>query len=157
MHPNHELLDRFYSAFSRRDADTMASCYADNVAFSDPAFPDLKGARAGAMWKMLCERGKDLKVTYEILDATDTEGHAHWEAWYTFSLTGGKVHNIIEASFKFKDGKIVQHTDVFDFWRWSRMALGLKGVLFGWLPAVKKAVQKQADKGLVAWEAKSKA
>jgi len=43
------LIERFYQAFDEGDGDTMAACYAPDVRFSDPVFPDLRGSRAGAM------------------------------------------------------------------------------------------------------------
>jgi len=149
MSQDHEaLIETFYEAFTRRDAETMASCYHDDVVFSDPVFPDLKGWRAGAMWRMLCERGKDLELTYSGISASGDTGRAHWEADYTFSATGRKVHNVIDASFRFADGKIIEHTDVFDLWAWTRQALGAPGVLLGWTPIIQGKVRGQAAKGL---------
>lgn len=155
LHPNAQLLERFYKAFDRHDAATMAACYAPNVRFHDPVFLDLEGARACAMWKMLCERGKDLRVEVSGIEADDTKGRAHWDATYTFGLTGRKVLNRIDATFEFKDGKIAVHRDEFDLYAWMRMALGPKGALLGWLPPVQGAVRKQARKGLDEFLAKS--
>ena len=64
MHRNAELIEKFYRAFQTRDGATMAGCYHPEVQFSDPVFTDLKGERAGVMWRMLTERGKDLKVEF---------------------------------------------------------------------------------------------
>jgi hypothetical protein len=64
MHPNAELIRKFYTAFASRDARAMAACYHPSVRFSDEVFIDLQGARANAMWQMLCERGKDLKIEF---------------------------------------------------------------------------------------------
>jgi hypothetical protein len=58
------------------------------------------------------------------------------------------VHNVIEARFAFRDGKIVRHDDSFDLWRWACMALGPKGRLLGWLPAVQKAIRREAMSNL---------
>ncbi|MCA9617479.1 MAG: nuclear transport factor 2 family protein [Myxococcales bacterium] len=151
MHPNAELLTRFYAAFAARDHATMGACYADEAHFGDPAFPDLDGAQVRAMWRMLCERGADLKVESSGIEADDTTGKAHWEAWYTFSATGRKVHNVIDATFRFRDGKIVDHADHFDFWRWSRQALGLPGLLLGWSGLLRGKVQKTAGGQLAAF------
>ena len=148
MHPNEALLRRFYESFARLDGEAMAACYAPDVRFSDPVFPDLQGDRAGAMWKMLTGRAKDLKVEASGFRADDRTGEAHWEAWYSFSATGRKVHNIIDARFEFRDGLIVRHDDTFDFWRWSRQALGVPGVLLGWSPMLRNKVRAQAAKGL---------
>jgi hypothetical protein len=69
-----------------------------------------------------------------------------------FSQTGRTVVNHIEASFVFRDGKIAEHHDRFDLWRWAAQALGLKGVLLGWAPFVQKAIRRQAAKGLAAFQ-----
>ena len=149
-----ELIRGFYAAFARRDHQTMAACYAPDARFSDPVFTDLAGARVGAMWQMLCERGKDLRVEVSGLTADANTGAAHWEAYYTFSASGRPVHNVIEASFEFAGGKIRRHTDRFDLYAWARQALGLKGLLLGWTPFVQKAIRAQAARGLDAFIAK---
>jgi len=153
MHPNAQLIDGFYAAFARRDAAAMAACYAPEARFTDPVF-DLEGPEIGAMWTMLCERGKDLELEWRDVAADDTTGRAHWEPRYTFTLTGRPVHNVIDATFAFRDGRIVRHEDSFDLWRWSRMALGAKGALLGWTPFVQGAIRAQARKGLAAWQAR---
>lgn len=155
MHPNAELIARFYAAFARRDAAGMAACYHPEVRFSDPAFPDLRGPQAAAMWAMLLARGKDLIVQHSDIHADDHGGRAHWDATYTFSKTGRRVLNRIDAQFKFKDGLIVEHIDRFSFARWSRQALGLPGHLFGHTGFLQRKVQAEAAKGLSAWLAKN--
>jgi ketosteroid isomerase-like protein len=132
----------------------MAACYAPEVVFSDPVFPRLRGDEARAMWRMLCERGKDLRVVASRIEADDATGRAHWDADYTFSGTGRRVHNRIDASFTFAGGKIVTHADRFDLWRWAGMALGLKGRLLGWLPPVQRSIRRQADASLRSFMAR---
>ncbi len=53
-----------------------------------------------------------------------------------------------DSSFQFQDGKIIQHHDSFNFWKWSFMALGPVGLILGWSPLVKNKIQKQAAKNL---------
>ncbi len=154
MHPNAELVTRFYTAFQRRDGAGMTACYAPGVVFSDPVFPHLEGAHAGAMWRMLCERGADLDVKFRDVVADDARGSAHWDAEYTFTQTGRKVLNRIDATFEFSGGAIVRHTDSFDLHRWARQALGPVGLLLGWTPLVRSKVRRSAAAALAAWEAK---
>jgi ketosteroid isomerase-like protein len=154
MHRNVDLINRFYSAFARRDAEGMIVCYDATVEFSDPVFPDLKGERAMAMWRMLCERGKDLRIEYRDVEADETTGRAHWEAWYTFSATGTEVHNSIDALFEFRNGKIVRHRDYFSFYAWAAQALGVTGKLLGWSGMVKNKVRRQAGANLDKFMAK---
>jgi ketosteroid isomerase-like protein len=144
---NREVIERFYRAFLQRDAATMAACYHANATFTDPVF-ELRGARVGAMWKMLCARGADLRVEFTNVAADDSSGGADWQAWYTFSATGRAVHNIIHAHFRFADGLVVEHVDEFDFWRWSRQAFGPAGLLLGWTPLLRSKVQREAARAL---------
>ena len=148
MHPNAQLIEKFYSSFQSRNADAMCACYHPQATFTDPAFGTLRGAHAASMWRMLVERGRDLQITFTSIQADEARGSARWEAQYTFGKNRRPVHNIIEAEFVFKDGLIFQHTDRFDFWKWSRMALGVTGALLGWTPFIQSAVRKNARDGL---------
>ena len=154
MHANAELIHRFYTAFGHREHETMAACYRDDAQFSDPVFQDLKGAEIGAMWRMLCLRGTDLEITFDGLRADDATGRVDWQAVYTFGATGRKVHNRIAASFTFEDGAIRKHTDVFDLYRWTRMALGAPGFLLGWSGFLQNKVRRQANGSLKKFIAK---
>lgn len=147
-----ELIDKFYAAFNQLDAETMASCYHKEVEFEDPAFGKLKGERAKNMWRMLCEsqKGKDFKVQHSKV----TDNSAYWEAFYTFSKTGRKVHNKIHAQFEFKDGLIIKHTDYFDLHRWAKQAMGFSGAIFGWSGFFKKKLHKQTHYLLDKFEQK---
>lgn len=149
-----ELIDKFYTAFANLDAETMASCYHPDIVFNDPAFRDLKGNRAGNMWRMLCasQKDKDMVVTYSQVVADDKKGSAHWEAHYEFSKTGRKVHNIIEAKFEFKDGLIIKHTDHFNLRKWASQAIGLKGALLGGTSFFQKKLNAQTSRLLEKFE-----
>ena len=140
-HPNEALITRFYESFQKKDAQGMVDCYHPYVTFNDSVFVDLRGVRAAMMWRMLVGRSKDLTLTFNDVHADDDTGRAHWEAFYTFGSTGRKVHNIIEARFKFQDKRIIDHRDSFNFWRWSSQALGPTGIFLGWTPFLQKKVQ----------------
>jgi ketosteroid isomerase-like protein len=142
------LIERFYAAFGERDGAAMAACYAPGVRFSDPVFPELRGAEAGAMWRMLTGQSKDLRIELLEHEADDERGSARWRAEYTFTQTGRPVVNDVRASFRFADGRIVEHEDRFDFYRWARQALGPPGVLLGWTPLVRSAVRRRARAAL---------
>lgn len=149
MHPNEQVIQKFYEAFHARDAAGMTACYDPNVIFSDPAFGRLEGEKATAMWHMLCGRAKDLQVTVRNIQVDDRSGSADWEAKYLFGPNHRPVHNVVKAAFDFRNGKIVKHTDSFDMWKWTRMALGGIGTVLGWSPlltsAVRKSVRRQLD------------
>ncbi len=148
MNTHQQLIERFYQSFQRKDYRSMAECYHPDATFHDAAFHLENGKEIAAMWHMLCEAGKDLRIEFSGVQADERSGRAHWEAWYTFSRTGRKVHNVIEATFEFRDGKIIRHTDRFSFRRWSRQALGTTGWLLGWTPFLQKKVRETAMKGL---------
>jgi len=134
----------------------MASLYAPDARFSDPVFPDLRGKRPGQMWRMLTSRAEDLRVELAEHDADGDRGSANWIATYTFR-TGRKVVNDIQATFRFENGLIAEHDDDFDFWKWSRQALGAPGLLLGWTPILKGKVQKEAGADLEKFAAADEA
>ncbi len=151
MHPNAELINTFYTAFQNKDYVTMQNCYADNAVFNDAVFKNLDAQQVRAMWQMLVTKGKDLQLEFSNVQSNDTTGSAEWVANYTFSQTKRKVTNRIKASFVFEHGKIVQHTDEFDFYKWCAQALGLPGILLGWSGFMKNKVQAGAMKSLEAF------
>jgi ketosteroid isomerase-like protein len=148
MNPNERLIHDFYTSFQKRDAAAMVACYHPQVRFSDPVFPDLRGARAGAMWRMLCGRATDLAIEFRDVAADGQRGSAHWDARYTYSATGRLVLNRIDAAFEFEGGKIIRHTDAFDLYRWARQALGPIGWLLGWSPPVQNKIRRTAGAAL---------
>ncbi len=127
------IIETFYESFQKLNAEEMVRCYHDDIVFEDPAFGILKGERACNMWRMLCksQEGKDFKLTYTNVETNESKGSAVWEAFYIFSKTGRKIHNVVQSEFTFKDGKIITHVDDFDLYKWSKQALGFKGAVLG--------------------------
>lgn len=148
---NIQVLEQFYAAFGRKDAETMGSFYADDVSFRDPAFGELRGNEARAMWAMLCKSGEDLEVEASDIRADDSTGSAHWDATYTFGPFNRTVTNHIDASFVFRDGLIVEHRDSFSFYAWSKQAFGPLGTAFGWIPVTPLAMRTMAKRQLHAY------
>lgn len=151
---NTDTIKRFYSAFAKRDPVTMAECYDESAVFSDEVF-ELSGKReVVGMWTMLLsvpqQPGAEVwKLEFSNVLANGNDGQAHWDATYRFSATGRMVLNRIDARFRFNDaGLIVEHRDSFDFWRWSRQALGLPGLLLGWTSFLRKKIRAGARANL---------
>ena len=142
------LIERLYTALDRHDGEAMAGCYRADGSFRDPAFGELSGAQAADMWRMLTARSQDLAV--ELLDheAGPRDGSAHWRARYTFAQTGRPVVNEVRSRFVFAGGLIAEQEDDFSFWRWSRQALGLVGLLAGWTPLLRAATRRRARAAL---------
>ncbi len=156
---NAALIERFYEAFAVFDSDTMQACYAEDAKFEDPVFNLHGREQIGAMWRMLCETIRDKSRDAWRLDTSrivseGNSGRAHWEPHYRFSATGRLVHNVVDATFTFRDGLIATHRDAFNFWRWSRQALGPVGALLGWSPMLRSKVRAQAASNLAAFAAR---
>lgn len=155
MHAHASTITRFYQAFAARDAAAMQRCYHPEVHFRDEVF-DLHGQEAGAMWEMLVTRGKDLTLSFGGIAADDASGRASWEARYTFR-TGRKVVNRISATFTFRDGLILTHTDAFDFRAWAKQALGPIGYVLGGSAWLRRKVRGSAMASLRAYMAEPRA
>jgi ketosteroid isomerase-like protein len=159
---NEATINRFYTAFAQLDAATMATCYADDVTFQDEVFTLNGKTDTVGMWTMLCSAtagNPKSKAAWHLdfsgVKADATSGQAHWDANYLFSKTGRMVLNKIDAQFTFNDaGLIVKHHDSFNFWAWSRQALGAPGLLMGWTPFLRAKVQATAKEGLQKFLAK---
>jgi hypothetical protein len=140
----------------------MLDGYHDDVFVYDPVFQNLDSPQVRAMWEMLVSRAKGMELSFSNVsgdegnggdarnrsDARNSDGYSYgscdWTAVYTFSATGRKVVNIVKAHFTFKDGKIIEHHDDFNLWRWSAQALGLPGQLFGWTSLLQNSIRKKA-------------
>ena len=148
MNANEQLIHHFYTCFKNKDFKAMQDCYADEAIFNDAVFKNLNAKEVKAMWHMLISKGKDFRLEFKNISATEHTAKAHWDAYYTFSATGRKVINRIDASFEIENGKIVKHTDNFNFHTWAKQALGPTGLLLGWTDFLNKKVSAQAMKNL---------
>jgi ketosteroid isomerase-like protein len=151
---NEERLNKvktFYDAFSAKDGVAMASFYHPDARFEDPAFGPLNGMEVQAMWKMLCENGKDLEVRAETPKISGVFIHTQWEAKYTFSKTGRKVHNLVESTIVLKEGLIYRHSDDFNLRAWAIQALGMKGWLLGGTGFFKRKLQSTTRSMLASY------
>lgn len=151
-----QLIKDFYAAFNKGDYSFMQQAYHPKATFYDPVFQELNASKVKAMWQMLLTASKDLRVECSEINTNNASGNCRWDAWYTFSKTGRKVHNIVHAKFQFEHGKIIRHEDQFDLWRWSRQALGPSGLFLGWSDIVQGKVRATAKSSLDKFLANNK-
>lgn len=149
MTTNENTIHKFYTAFQQLDYATMQSCYSDDAVFSDPVFGLLDIQETRAMWEMLCKNAKDFSLVFGNIQELDDEyATCEWTAVYTFSQTGRRVVNKVKAHMKLADGLIIEHSDAFAIYRWTRQALGIPGLVLGWSTWMNKKIQKRARKRL---------
>lgn len=156
IHTHQALITDFYTAFANGNAEAMIACYHDDIEFHDPAFGTLKGEKAKSMWKMLLSSGDGTQIIFDQVNANNNRGSANWQATYNFGPKKRKVINNIKASFEFKDGKIIKHTDDFSMWKWSKQALGFSGHIMGWSRFFKKQIQARTNGMLEKYMNKNK-
>lgn len=146
----------------------MAACYGPQTSFFDPAFAELSNGDPGRMWQMLCSQATDLQVVLDRIGLVAEPTAklvapglalvgAQWTATYTFSVTGRKVVNVVTSRMQIdrQAGVIVRQDDSFDFWKWSRQALGVPGILLGWTGFLQAKVQKMARGNLKKFGARA--
>ena len=144
MPDNARVIRDLYDALDRRDGEAMASLYAPDGSFRDPAFGRLSGEEAGDMWRMLTSRSDDLSVELVEHATEGDEGSARWIARYTFTRTGRPVVNQVQARFRFREGLIADHRDSFSLSRWTRQAIGGPAGLVAGLPPFSLALRRRA-------------
>ena len=108
----------------------------------------------GKLFEIVIQSGAILAVVWEFRERIRS----------TFAGLGHQreanrlVLNRIDARFVFDHkGLIVRHRDVFDFWAWSRQALGTPGTLLGWTPFLRAKVRTQANANLQKYLARQAA
>jgi len=148
MGKHEQLISQFYNCFKNKDFKGMQECYADDAIFNDPVFVNLNSDEVKSMWEMLIKNGKGMELSFDNIQESENTVTAKWQARYTFSLTGRKVTNDVNATFTFKDGKIQSHTDRFNFYKWSAQAFGTTGLLLGWTSFFKNKIRKTASGNL---------
>lgn len=146
---NTELIEKFYTSFTASDAKGMTECYHKDITFKDEVFGTLRGDRACKMWEMLISGAKEpVKISFSNVEAKAESASANWRAEYFYGEKKRKVINNVQANFKFKDGKIIEHIDTFDLWNWTKQALGPVGYLIGWTPFMKSKIRKMTKEKL---------
>ena len=150
MNSNTQLIENFYTGFQQLNADKMNSCYNDDIVFFDPIFGLLRGQEVKSMWEMLCKNAINFSLTYSNIIELDEEYYTcDWVATYTLSMSGKTIVNKIKANMRFENGKIAEHSDAFSVHNWSKQALGMPGVLFGWNSLFQNKIKNKAKQKLL--------
>jgi ketosteroid isomerase-like protein len=167
-----QLIKVFYTCFQQRDWKGMVDCYDPDIFFYDPIFQDQEGPQVRAMWEMLLTNANDLLMTFSDVklesgpgepnpnepdSLKESYGSCNWVAAYTFSRTGRRIVNKGRTWFTFRGGKIVEHQDYYNLWKWCRQALGIPGILLGWTPFFQNKIRRMAKKNLEKFIARSSA
>ncbi|MDP4217404.1 MAG: nuclear transport factor 2 family protein [Bacteroidota bacterium] len=148
MNENERLISDFYTCLQCLDWRGVNSFYHADATFYDPVFENLEKGQVTAMWEMLLSGAREFRLDFAGVHADGEDGGCTWTAYYSFSRTGRRVVNKGKAHFRFVDGKIAEHQDEFSLWAWSRQALGLPGLLFGWTSPMHRKIRDMARKSL---------
>ncbi len=139
-----EIAIKFYDAFSAANIDVLKQLYDKKLIFNDNIFVNLDYNETISMWSSLLVGNKNMSIKYEIKKYSEKYVEVEWIADYLFTSTNRNVKNIILAKMEIDQGKIINHTDNFDFYKWSQMAFGITGVLIGWTSFFKNKVRTEA-------------
>ncbi|MEY2986573.1 MAG: hypothetical protein RJB13_94 [Pseudomonadota bacterium] len=144
MNLGYSIANSFYHAFSKSDSAGMNVHYAEGATFSDPIFMELSEFEVRGMWEMLCSSAKDFRLSYQIVDASDTHVQVEWTATYSFGPRNRRVENRVSTLMEIVSGKITRQVDTFSFSRWATQAIGPIGFILGFFPFFRKKVQTNA-------------
>ena len=139
-----EIAIKFYDAFSAANIEVLKQLYDKKLIFNDNIFVNLDYNETISMWSSLLVGNKNMSIKYEIKKYSEKYVEVEWIADYLFTSTNRNVKNIILAKMEIDQGKIINHTDNFDFYKWSQMAFGITGVLIGWTSFFKNKVRTEA-------------
>ncbi|AVN60196.1 ketosteroid isomerase [Mesoplasma entomophilum] len=144
------ILRKFYEAFTKGDFKKMNSLYDDSIVFNDPIFKNLNNKQVTNMWKSLLSNKKESKfeVSYEIIKE-NKDIFVRWTATYLFGPKKRKVTNVVDSKMEVVNGKIVKHTDSFNFKKWAKQSIGGPAYIFGNQKWFKNKVSKAALEKIV--------
>jgi len=138
MHSQHEqLLATLFQALNAHNHEEIANCYHEKAYFQDIAFTLQGRKKIHAMWDFICSDDEkkvksDIQAVVLNVSADEKTGQAVVCDIYTFRKENRRVANLITSSFKFQDGKIIEHRDQCDPVCWARQAIGgIGGFLAG--------------------------
>ena len=118
-----EVAAAFFDAFQKQDTAAQGKLYSPDATFKDPIY-DLKGrGQVVHMWTSLFKAGKDLKLSYKVLESNADGAKVSWTADY--KVFGRPVHNEAVTDLKVKDGQIVSQQDSWSWSKWARQAVPL--------------------------------
>jgi ketosteroid isomerase-like protein len=132
-----KVADAFFTAFAKKDLATFEKLYAPNATFHDPIYDLKNSGETLRMWKSLFAAGKDLKLSYKVLESNGDTAKVAWTADY--KVFGRPVHNEAVSNLTVKDGQIVAQRDDWSWSKWAKQALPL-GPLVDF-PPVKAALR----------------
>lgn len=118
-----EVATAYFNAFQKQDTAAQGKLYAPDATFKDPIY-DLKGRDPVVhMWTSLFKAGKDLTLSYKVLESNADGAKVSWTADY--KVFGRPVHNEAVTDMKVKDGQIVSQQDSWSWSKWAKQALPL--------------------------------
>jgi hypothetical protein len=104
MHPNEELITKFYSAFQSKMETQWQIPTSPMQCFRILSFKFKRERSRRYVAYVSRKRTKSFDSFFNV-KADDMKGSADWEADYSFSKTGRMVYNKIHAEFTFQDRK----------------------------------------------------
>jgi len=138
---NTEIVEKFYTAFSKLDHSGMEGCLSENIVYHDPMYGVLDGEPVFALWRMRCTYLHDLSIKFSNIEALDGEyAICDWEISF-FHRSAGHVTMPGKAYMRIINGKIAEHSEGYRISKWLSTTYGWKGKLFGWTGYMKRREQ----------------
>jgi hypothetical protein len=147
---NQATIERLYAAFARWTATPCRPATPKTRSLTTRSSRCSGGARSAACGACCAPPHATRAGRTGSCETRDITDHsAHWDAHYRSRPPAARSLNRIDAEFEFDaQGLIVKHRDRFDFWAWSRQALGVPGLVLGWTPPFRKQVKRKAAANL---------
>lgn len=146
MHPHEALVRDLLARLADRDAEGAARCYHPGIFYSDPLYPQVRGAAVAELWRLRFARQPGMSVAVEQVSGDADGALARWRVRY---VEGGRpVELRVRSMFGFRGGRIARHYDHFSFWGWAAQAHGALGAALGWFAPFKWKVRRDATRAL---------
>lgn len=136
---NTEIVEQFYSAFSKLDFQTLSKYLSQDVVYYDPLWGLLEGDLVFYLWQMKCESLSYFSFQYHDIEELDSEYiTCKWETRFFYKKSGTHVKMNGKAYMRINNGLITEHSDGYKLSDWLAATRGWKGKLLGWTGYMKR-------------------
>jgi limonene-1,2-epoxide hydrolase len=144
-----EIVKEFYKALDSGDYRTVNEFYHKNAHYKDEIF-DFKGLEIHALWYTATLPDMELSAELESIREEEDAIYTEWVMSYTLDIIKRRIRLKEKGKFTFQEGKIIEHTDKYDFWTWCIQAFGIIGRALGWSNWLQNRVRSQAKKSVLS-------
>jgi hypothetical protein len=149
MQENLKIIETFFSAFSKRDFDTMKSLCKSSIIYYDPLYGFLYDGDLFLMWEERYHNNHFNFTSNEIKDEGDGYYTIKIQIEYFYEK---KLQQHLKAFIRIENGFISEYSHGFSVHELCKQIYGIVGRLLGWNRLFQQRLKNDARRRLLAYK-----